>query len=366
MFYYVETDLERPDMLGVNKKVLGQIKAFERAFGTVYHTQYRGGKLILFKDGQRVDEKIVLTRVERQNCALEWIKNLKEDKAYIRRWRTNLYYEEFLKTLRERNVKVVVEIPTWPYEGETYDQLAKFEDLYYREKTHEYVDCITTYGTFDEIMGISCMELANGVDLECFSKRNFRKPDENVILLTVSTLSNYQGFERIIEAMFRYYSNGGRRWIEFHIVGEGPEEFYYKQLVRDYKLEDRVKFLGVKRAGQGLEKCYDEVDIGVGAFGLYKRNNCELGSSLKLCEYCAVGLPFIYAYDDNRFSGQEIYCEKFKNNSAPIDMERVLELYDRTIDKREELANKMRKYIEKNYTWNEIMKPVIEYYRTHE
>ena len=61
-------------------------------------------------------------------------------------------------------------------------------------------------------------------------------------------------------------------------------------------LENNVFFWGAK-SGDELKDFVNRADIGIASLGMH-RLGLNVASTLKVKEYCAYGLPFIYAYTE--------------------------------------------------------------------
>ena len=89
----------------------------------------------------------------------------------------------------------------------------------------------------------------------------------------------------------------------------------------------------------------------------YESLTINSGATLKLREYCARGLPFIYAYNDSDFINFK-YSLKIENNETLVNINEVIDFYNSI--KNENYIKEMREYAEKNLTWYAKMKPIIE------
>lgn len=359
MLYIVLVDLFSKGYIGIKKKVFAQIKVFEKRFSPVYYTSYSGQMIYLLSKGRILEKELAITKQECNQRILEWVGKYAIQRAYIRYNMSDRWFIAFLKELKERRIKSILEFPTIPYDGEINNNRVRIEDKYYREQLAGYIEQCTTYSECDSVFGISCIALNNGVDLEEYPLHNIRKPDGTIVLIAVATMNKWHGYERVIGGMANYYANHGKENIIFRLVGEGTETDKYQQLVIKYNLQEHVEFLG-RLEGEKLDAQYHEADIAVGTLAMYKINIIS-GSPIKLREYCARGLPFIYGYEDLGFSGTESYALKVPNDSQPIDMNKIVGFYNE-VKKHEFYATEMRKYASEKYTWDIILEQVMEYY----
>jgi hypothetical protein len=92
-------------------------------------------------------------------------------------------------------------------------------------------------------------------------------------------------------------------------------------LVSDLGLESHFEFLGYMKANE-LDHYYDMADMGIGTLALH-RINLKEGSVLKVREYYARGLPFIYGYEDSDISSNahlSEFCLKLNADDSPVDI----------------------------------------------
>ena len=359
MLYIVYVGLFGKRDVGIRKKILGQVKSFSKNFEKVFYTVYSGQMMYLMLEDSVIEKEVAITRKDCHNLVLGWIDKYKISKTYIRYDYGDKWFLEFLKKQKEKGIVSVLEFPTIPYDKELSNKRLITEDKYYREKISEYISQCTTYADYSEVFEIPCIPLLNGVDIDKTPMRTCREQDGRIVLLAVATMEQWHGYERVIEGMAEYYKETGRRNILFKLVGEGLEIDKYKNIVKNYGLEQYVEFCG-KLEGEELDRQYDEADIAVGSLGMYK-TGCLKGAPIKLREYCARGIPFIYAYEDIGFNGNEKYLMKLPNDNKKLDMKVVVEFYEKTkCDKK--LVSIMHETAKKQFTWDGILKPVVRYF----
>ena len=91
----------------------------------------------------------------------------------------------------------------------------------------------------------------------------------------------HKGFDLLIEA-FHLFAERNKEWT-LDIVGEGPEEAMYKQLIKKYKLEDRIT---IHPFTNNIQQYYSKAQI-------YILSSRWEGFGLVLVEAMAHGLPVI-------------------------------------------------------------------------
>ena len=351
--------------IGVYKKINFQEKAMKKFNDKVYRTYVEKNyfyinrvKLAKYSEGKGKILKII--RKLEVLFILKKINNYIEKKyitvIYIRYYRTDLLFLYFLKTIKTKyKIKVILEIPTYPYDNEVKSMdIGLLIDKIYRKKIYKYVDKIVTYSEDKVIWGIPCINISNGIDLEEV-KMIKKKQHEGFNFISVSNCSFWHGVDRFLYSLLQYRKNGGKEKIKFHIVGEGTEIPKLKKIVEDnIELQDIVIFYGFK-AGEELDEIYNNSDIALGSLG-FNRINLEKGSTLKMREYCAKGIPFVVGYNDTSFSKDLPFYYQVSNDESLLDIEKIIEWYKSLKVTPEEI----RKYAEDNLTWDKQMKEVID------
>lgn len=343
--------------IGIKKKIMAQCRVFQKVLGKTYYTMYAGQMMYLLQEEQIVDKEFASTQKMCNEVLLQWIGKYDIDQVYIRYDLSDIWFIKFLKALKDRSIKCVLEFPTFPYDGEGWGR-RPIEDNYYREQIHQYIDCCTTYSNYNTVFEIPCITLVNGVNIEEQPPKKYRKPDGSIILAAVATMSKWHGYERVIQGMYNYYSNGGQRNIIFNVVGDGDQIQYYKKIVDEYQLCEHVAFHG-QLSGTKLDDIYDNSDIAIGSLGFYKINLYS-NAPIKLREYCARGIPFVYGYDDISFSENNYFAYRISNDATLVDIKKIIEFYETVYDGRDFIKD-MREYTLRYLTWDKILQPVIDY-----
>lgn len=364
MLYITYVDIYDKGYFGVSKKIMSQLSVFKKSFDKVYLTCCCGQMVYLLEDGQVIDKELAVARETCHRVIGEWLDKYNIKRTYIRYAFSDKWLLQFLKTQKEKGIKTVLEIPTYPYDGEIAGkgfERIRLEDRYYREHMFQYIDWVATNSETGHIFGIPCIKLLNGVDIEshpiCPKRQISDKESKRIVLIGVSIMAIWHGYERVLEGLFHYYKNKGKYDIFLKLVGEGAEKSSYQSLVLKYGLQSRVEFCGML-GGEDLNKLYALADIAVSSLGLYK-TGIEDVTPIKGAEYCARGIPFICGYHDMRFPDEADYIMTVPNNPEPINMHEVIAFYER-ITAQKDYQKKMRNYALEHFTWESIMMPVVE------
>ena len=264
-----------------------------------------------------------------------------------------LWYYKFLKQI---GLKIILEIPTYPYDGEIKkENIFTKIDKKYRLELYKYVDKIVTYSDDKEIWGIPCINISNGIDLENVKliKRKEKKV-KKIVFTSVSICSYWHGIDRVINSLVEYKKSGGKEKIIFNVVGKGAETLNLKKIVEDNPIiKDIVIFHGFKLE-KDLEKIYNETDIAVGSLGIHRIKGLKSVRPLKNREYTAKGIPFIISFNDPDFVDKK-FVYKISNNEELFDFKKIIDWYEKLKTTPEEI----REYA-KSFSWDIQMKKVID------
>ncbi|AEX85651.1 glycosyltransferase [Marinitoga piezophila KA3] len=357
--YITKEDILNPEMNGVFRKIYGQISAFKKSEINIDFVYFKGSKMVINNDSKKSYSSKFKRNLSMFSDILKFTDITNYDFLYIRYPFSTKDFISFLKKIKSYNLKVFVEIPTFPYDDEIHNfkqKLKLYNDKIYRNFLKKFVDYIVTYSEHDEILGIKTIKIVNGIDVDKIPVRSPLPKNKNRIdLIGVANVSKWHGYDRLIKGLEEYYKNKYEKEVYFHIVGEGPELENLKLLTQNLKLDKFVIFHGFK-TGKDLDELFNLADVGIGSLGMY-RIGLKKGAILKLREYCSRGLPFIYGYDDSDFDSFK-YAFKVPNNSSIIHINEIIDFYEKFKDR--DYINEIRKYAEKNLSWAVKLKPIIE------
>jgi len=272
-----------------------------------------------------------------------------------------------IKKLKQNNSKIIMEIPTYPANGEI--RTLRFGmrkvilkiSLMLEKDLAKYVDLYTLIGEkADKYFDRPAINIENGVSV---IETQLRKPKLNnaeIHLLAIATVARWHGFDRMIDGLYNYYISGGKEKVFLHIVGPDGDGTLtqLKELTLKYKLENIVLFEGPKY-GEELNDIINKCDIGVASLGLY-RIDIKNALVLKVREYMVRGLPFIYACEDNAIDVSSKYVLKVPNNDSYIDINSIVK-FANSLREYSKLPEEMRSYAENNMTWEKQFEKIFNY-----
>ncbi len=364
--------VEIVEISGISKKMLYQVKAFQNAGFDVKLCYEKIEKDKIYR--KIYDTSITLEEVKNRKISRQFlhykyeklIKYILEEEIkviYIRYTHiANPSFIKFFKILKEKNIKIILEVPSYPYDLEymNVSLLAKLKhsiEKIYRVKMKGYVDRIITFSEDKEIFGIKTISINNGISLEDISiiEKDEKKDKNKINFIGVAGVSFWHGFDRMLLAMVEYYKRNPKKEVIFHIVGDGDKKVIdlLKKIVKDNNLEKYVIFYGYK-SGKELDEIYNKADIAVGCLGIFRKKIYK-SCTLKVREYCAKGLPFIMGEEDTCI--KEVFMYKIINDETIFDIEEIIEWYNNLKVSAEEI----REYTKNNLTWDIQMKKVVDY-----
>jgi len=190
--YIASITKNRPRDLGVLNKIYGQLDGFK--------SEEVDMDFIFMKDNYiyRNNEKIKMVR---KNNSLYFFKRLCEffkgncDEykfVYIRYSVANIFLLKLCKIFYKLNIKVILELPTYPYKKELniYSPALKFlmniADNYVSKNLHKYVENIICFTNDEEIYGIKTISIENGIDLKKIEFTGYVKQKELNLIAVAS------------------------------------------------------------------------------------------------------------------------------------------------------------------------------------
>ena len=352
---------------GISKKISYQVNAL-KACGKDVHLCYMDetvskrrmvDNLTITDYGNGMMSKI-LKRIEFSSIAKYAQKNDIEF-VYIRsNHNANPFTIRLVKQMKRAGMKVVMEIPTYPYDQEYFNKSMRrqlIQDKLFRKKFAKQLDAIVTFADEDFIFGQQTIKISNGIDFDSIKiKKSSTSDSSSVInLIGVAEIHPWHGFDRIIKGLVNYYAKPQKMVVRFHIVGYfffNDDEILFKQLIADNHLEDYVILHG-KKHGEELDQIFDACDFGIGSLGRH-RVGIDKIKTLKNREYAARGIPFIYSETDEDFDNKE-YVMKAPADETAIDINSIINFYKKLTSSPIEIRNSI-----KNLSWDNQMKKVID------
>lgn len=361
--YIYDIDFQlNPQYSGVNKKINSQIEAFkfhdidiDRACVSneeIVINNYRiNVNLRKYKLG-RVKNNIFFFKLKK---FLSSSNNLKYDFIYIRFSMANIGMYKLIKYFNKIGIKVIIEIPTYPYRDELekgfYSNILTCIDKLVWIKMRKYIYRIAVTNEIEEIEGIKTITIYNGVDVANIPivKSEF---ENEINLVGIANISKWHGYDRVISGLRIYYNNFKGINVKFHIIGDGEERVNLEKMVSDLNLNEYVYFWGTKN-GIKLDEIMNKMHIGISSLALFRAGGGH--DPIKTKEFIARGIPVVLAYEDKLIDMNLPYVIKVEENDNPVDIENLINRYITLNYTKYEI----RKYAENYLSWNLQIKKII-------
>jgi glycosyltransferase involved in cell wall biosynthesis len=346
---------------GINKKINQQLSLFN---------QFHDFQLINIFDYMN-ESKIKLIKL------ISWllnnqIKNLNiknVDYIYIRKpIPLQKSFLELLKAIRKNNpkVKIVMEIPTYPYDDEFTTFRTKIllsVDKLFRKKVKNIIDKISTYSEHKTIFSLPAIQVFNGIDCNTVPLVKTTKVKDEIRLIAVAQFATWHGYDRLIKGVANYYLTKTHQQPNLYVdmVGDGSVLEEYKTLVKELNLEKYIVFYG-KCHGDKLTQIFDQADIAIGSLGSH-RINIFISSQLKSREYLARGLPIVSSTKIDIIPEGFPYCLYVPENESDVDIQVLINFYCDLGNDYEKTKVEIRKFAESYCSMEYGMRSVIEYFK---
>lgn len=360
-------DVSRPNHAGVDKKLKAQQAALERALGPV--DLWALGESSILRNGNEVlranPGKLSRIWLYASRFYGEVARHLGDaDYLYIRYQRSTPAFVRLLRKIRRQrpDMRIFVEIPTYPYESEQVsarDKALGLIDRILRYRMRRYVHRIITFADEKTIFGIPAISTQNGIDAHQI--RSLRKsPDygecKAVTLASAANIAFYHGYDRIIRGLADFRRSHPNRTVTFHLAGAGGALPELKALSRQQGVDDIVHFHGPLQ-GEALDEMMALADIGISSIGMHRLKVDT--SNLKSREFCAHGIPFLIAYPDRDFPADFPFCMHAPPDDSPIDIASLIDFHDRLRIEHPDYAERLRQYAQERLTWDSKLAAVV-------
>jgi len=135
-----------------------------------------------------------------------------------------------------------------------------------------------------------CSVILNYPDISIFRKKTDARGDGKFVMVYPGSLNWHQGLDIAIRAFAKIAGKYPKA--EFHIYGEGGEKDSLLDLIRELKMDDRIRFFGMKPTHE-IAGVMADADLGV-----VPKRAVSFGNeafSTKIPEFMAVGVPVVAA-----------------------------------------------------------------------
>ena len=350
---------------GISKKISYQVNALKRC-GNEVHLCYMdeaGTKKRMIDENVIADYgsgflSKILKRID-FSAISRYVKNNHIDIVYIRsNHNANPFTIRMVKQMKKYRAKVVMEIPTYPYDSEYEAQgMSKqiFQDKLFRNHLAKQLEAIVTFSDYEQIFGQRTIRISNGIDFDSVKMKNtINDTSKELNLIGVAEIHEWHGFDRLVRGLAEYYSKPQNYIVRFHVVGyffSTEIENEFKKIIIDNRMEDYVILYG-KKHGEELNSLFDKCDFGIGSLGRH-RVRIDKIKTLKNREYAARGIPFIYSETDSDFDTKP-YVLKAPADETATDINSIIEFYNNISMSPQEIRDSIM-----DLSWENQMKTVL-------
>lgn len=317
-------------------------------------------------------------------CTLicDYIKENRYDYVYLSGFLIKQTMRKIASYAKTENfgTKVIFEVMSYPVKDacssllQTYKQSGNqlayrklrsqlIQHAFMKRQFYKVVDSVIVFGfPVERVWNIPAFTVDSGIAVGEIKRRTtMEMRSDPISILGVVEDAETCGYDRMIHGMKIYMKNVCRDKITFDIVGDEADMLDLKQMVGDNNLADCVHFLG-KKSIEELGELFNSHTVAVSCLGLY-RTGGSYYSSRSTKQYCAAGIPFMYAYEELNLDNDTPFALKLTNNDSPINIPLIGEFVWRCrLNPR--LAQIERKFAEQHYDWRVIMKRILEFTAT--
>lgn len=378
---YLTFQEDAPLYIGVLRKIQWQAHAFHQLGYRVTYTLWKGTEYRFITEDSTKGKNVgsgsgIMHRFA--EAAEDYLSRHHFDVLYLRLDRVSFDVLRICRLAKRSGTKkIIAEFPNYPYLANYIGSVRGLhpfrrrfaarmktlciaaEDRLASPCLRRFADAAVLIGNHAEsFFGLKAICVGNGVAVEEFTPVPPKRNRDEVVLIGVAGTLWWQAYDRVLEGMYLYRnaSPGRKPRLRFLMVGGDAGEMpAFRAQIRKYGLEDDVECPGFQ-TGEKLDRLYARADLGVSSLGCYRRGLTSC-SSLKAREYCAKGLPFLYAYEDGLLADKP-FAMKLPNDSSPIDMEAVVR-FVKSCRSNPNLAEKERQFARDHYDWKNILKQVL-------
>lgn len=270
----------------------------------------------------------------------------------------SFHYNIFLHKVAKLGVKIYLEIPTYPYDGElrcsSIKQIVKkYLERIYRNMWKGNVYRIVTSSTATVIFGIPTISISNA-PAHNLPVKKIVPIEGSLNMIAVANIAFWHGYDRMIRGLAHYYKSNPELNVYFTIAGVGNLSVYneLKTLTEELQLNKFVRFIGSKSYTE-LDSYFENAHLAIGCLGCHRKNIIEV-KSLKNVEYAMRGIPMVYSENNTDFDGKA-YVLKVPADDSDIDIKLLCDFVAGLQMTPSDIHNSV-----KNFTWDVQMRKVFE------
>lgn len=218
---------------------------------------------------------------------------------------------------------------------------------------------ITAYECDIAGRNISSFTMTNSIDVQRYSLKKLPQLNQNALKLLYigSNTTAWHGLDRVLKGMA---SHQGTLQMELHIAGYVSRSI--QRLIHSLNIEHLVFSHGYV-TGHDLDALFDLADVAIGSLGMHRKNLTH-GSTLKVREYMARGIPFMISHSDEDLAPDLPYVFMAPADDTPIDMHKVIEFKRQVYSNPEQIARTMRTYALEHMDYRMKTRQLMEFIKS--
>ena len=287
----------------------------------------------------------------------------------IRHMPTHPGFIFFLQLLKRKypQLEIILDFPTWPYDRELgrglQGRFLLWLDRLCRQRLQRYVNRALHIGPESDIWGMSTLQVSNGIQPEDFPLKKSADHKSSLMLVFAGSIAPWHGLDRVLLGLAKYYVGKKKpaTKVSLTIIGQGDASETLRRMAEQYGVEAYVHFAGLQNAQQ-IKEYYQKADIAVGSLALH-RIGLTQGTPLKHREYCAAGLPFVFAGIDADFGPDFLYAWQVPADDSPLDIT-ALQHFFQKIANEQHFREQMQAFARSKLSWKVKISPIIAYLRS--
>ena len=344
---------------GIFKKIFAQANGLQLVAkgGWLITKSDFGSQIYNFCDGTVVEEPNSVLFVAKRICETAAI-----EVVYIRHMIPSVNLVLLLKWLKKEKIKVLYEIPTYPYYAEQfrtshkkYRAIAKLGlDTIFWPIIYRYIDRLLVIKSNSRVHMFKKMyEICNGANInEIKEKTYIKRNDKCISMVAVGTIYPYHGYDRLLEGLKKYNQQEGKMPVELHVIGSSNTI----DELQSYSLNEKISnvfFHGIKSTSE-LNELYEYYDIGIGALSL-RRRNADIDTTIKIIEYYCRGVPVVTSGISPMDKYNPMFTIHIPDDREPVDIEYIINSYYNISEKELKSISKTARDI---FSWDNIMNQI--------
>jgi len=201
--------------------------------------------------------------------------------------------------------------------------------------------------------------ISNGIDVSKVNFTKFIPFDGESLTMTIvaSEFAAWHGLDKLLNSLI---VNNSDIKITLNLVGEyiTNNDKTTIENINTTKKNITVKILGSKR-GEELDEVFSNSTLAIGSVAIY-RQKLEEACALKIREYLARGIPFIYSAKDPDISENSSFSFELPNDDSPIDFNQIIKFVEQ-VSAQKNISEEMREYAFETVDWTIKVKEMYKF-----